>query len=171
MIDEKTIKMFDGIIEINKKIILNKEHFSPMCVIVEKGHKLSMVVMPFSDSKSKNASREMLKKLVLSKQTIAYMLGMDTRMTMMDTKNKSNVVVKDALVHSIFSPNDRFVKVMIYDEKDGKRFVETERTEDSGQHNSNWDVWNPHADEDVDDIEKAYARYKQDNPDKYGDVI
>jgi hypothetical protein len=171
MIDEKVMKMFEGIIKINKNMILEKKHFSPMCAIIEEGYKMSVVVMPLSDYKSKEMTREFLKKFVLSKKTIAYMIGMDARMTMMDMNDRSKAVVKDALVNSIFSPRDNLVKVMIYDEKDGKRFIESEMDDDSGQQNSVWNVWNMHDEDEIKDIEEDYAKFKKDNPDKFKEVV
>lgn len=167
IIDKKLLEIFNKFVSMDKEMILNKTNFMPMCAIVREGYKVEICMMPFGDARVKEATKQVLKKVILKEKTFGYFTGMDTKMTIIDKNNPQKFLVKDALVHSLFTPKENLSKICVYEEKDGKRVF----TEEFEQENitSDWNVWNNAEIED--ELNDVYQKIKKQNPKKYKGVI
>lgn len=166
--DKELVKIFNNLVKVNKKALQGQKSFCPVCFVIDKKYHIKVFMMAFKGSMAKQEMRNMIHGLILSqKDTIGYIIGMDSKMSKIDMDTKE-VEVFDALIHSLFTPKGSITHSAIYNEK--KEFTEETQVDDIVD--SVWNVWSmvkPRPDKK--EIEDFYDDFKKKNPEKYKGVM
>ena len=167
MKDEKLKQVFKEIVEMNKTLLQRRGGFTPTCFLIDENYNYStMIIMHFDSSDGKIAMRNKLKKFIAERKIKGYIIAMDAKMTIIDKKKEPKFEkVVDTLIHTLFAPQENIIHSAIYNKQ--RKFIE--EFEEENIASSDWNVWNtlPYDAE----LEKEYHQFKEDNPDKYKNVL
>lgn len=171
MIDKDIMDIFKDLCEKNNEIIKKERNsFMPICVIVEKNNKITILGMIFTTPEEKEKMKKHVLSLIVNKSIRCYILIMDAKMTMADCiTGKSEVF--DVSIRQIYTPKEKHIEIAKY--KDGK-ISDVISPKDDWNFKSEWDLWGAHFDKENPEDKKIledYKKFKRDNPDKYRGLV
>ena len=170
-IDEKLIQIHNDLFEINKDYLQRKGKLNPAIILIGKNYELTPTLVKWSNGEEKEIVKYIIKKIIVRKKIKGYVFVADARMTISDGKNPSdfsNAVVKEAIIQNLFTPKGNKMSMIIHKGSEIEK-VEHLNPEDMINYQSDWDLWNSPVTEDK-DIQDAYKKFKEENPDKFPDV-
>lgn len=166
--EQDMIELIETMKKINFKLIKDGKEVMPVCLL-PKGDKLAVIGIPFSSSQEKQMFKIILKKIVAESGVKKYATCFDVKMTINKVGEKfgENTEVKDCLLMTAYTPNDKYMVVYPYE---NKKILENEKQEINGREEikDDWDIWGESLAEDNKFIDE-YSQFRDDNPEKYGD--
>lgn len=163
--DKHLLKLFDDLIIQHKKWITEHGGLNAMAIMVTKKNEPILILLKFSGYEEKIASRNAMKKLIVEQDIKGYFFCCDSKMTYMDIKDPSKTVVKDAVIHQLFTPKASKSCFIIHDEK---KILEIVNGDEFSNEGSEWDLWGGMKEDSK--ITQAYQKFKNENPKEYEDV-
>jgi hypothetical protein len=168
-IDEKLIQIHNDLFEIHQDMLKMRKGISPAIILIGKDYELTPMLMRWSDGQQKEVMKYFIKKRILNEQIKGYVFVADARMTIADKDmDFSKAVVKEAVIQNLFTPNGNRMSMIIHKGYEIEK-AEHLNPEDMTNYQSDWDLWNSPITEDK-DIQDAYRKFKEENPDKFPDV-
>ena len=163
--DEKLKNIIEKVTEVNIKLIENGKEVIPTCII-PKDDKLVGIAISFQNPQEKNMFKVILKRLLAESGTKVYVTSFDVKMTMTDKgKFKQDTTqVKDCILITAYTPNEKYMVAYPYKDKVidmENKVVLQGRTDIKDE----WDLWG----ENVDKFAEEYSKFREDNPNLYGD--
>lgn len=164
--------------KVSDKMIESFKDFLNVCCLLKKDDKDfitgEVIGLKFRTYDEKEKIREHLKKYILSKQIIGYVLCLDTKLTIMDKTNKKEPVVKDGVMKILCSPYLRIQKCSVYDNEtrqiiERQELLDTDK-DDSYKVFSEWDLYGEYGNNDDNKEIDKYEKFKKDNPHLYKDI-
>lgn len=165
--DKELLENFKRLCKENDKMIKDKNirQIQPICFLIPKEGKPTAIMMVWENSEEKERMKQALKKAILMQPIKAYVLIFDTKITMLNQKTGEREV-SDAIMRSIYTPKAKKQQAVLYkDHKITKKMTFPQKIRNPDE----WDLWGEGIDADSKE-NKAYQRYKKENPEKYGDL-
>jgi hypothetical protein len=183
-------ELYEDFCKANNQIIedKNRDDILPICVIIEEDEndktkpKCGIIGFQQSNYEEKRMAREFLFKTIMEKKTIGYILIQDAKMTCMEKSPLGDKhEVKDVVIRGFYSPKLKLKEFVVYDNAK-KKIIEVMKITDSEKQDGDmdkdgskvideWDLYGEWWDEENPKhrkINQDYAKYKRENPEKYG---
>ena len=164
--------IFKSICKANDKIINSREKVCSLAFAITKKRIISLPLI-IKGSEEKEILKFLFKKFITSQKDLeAYIIILDTYMTIFDKKAEKGVVM-DAIIRAVYTPTEKEMIAVPY--KDGKILKDKIQKiigRDKNQRDE-WDIWGKGWDEtDKQDanINGQYQKFKEENPEKYKEL-
>lgn len=165
--ETKIKKLFKDLCEMNTKLIKIGQKIVPMCFIIDKKYKISMIAMPFENDEQKEKSRLVIMKMIALSDLKAYIFMSDTNMTTMDNKGKKGTV-QEVAIRTLYTKDEVIRDWIIHDFDKITGQFDTSMFDKTAKYSDNWNFWGSKIEnEDMEKINEAYFEFKKNNKGLY----
>lgn len=167
--ETKIKKIFKDLCKVNTKFIEAGQKIIPMCFILDKKDKMSMIAMPFENNEQKEKCRLIIMKMIALSDLKAYIFMSDTNMTLMDVKDKNKNTVQEVAIRTLYTKDEVIRDWIIHDyNKIIGKFDVSMFDKPNAKYSDNWNFWGSKIEnEDTEKINKAYFEFKKNNKGLY----